>query len=102
MERQTEPPINPKVKKKKKKEEKRENQKTTMACICIEMKERIEREKEKAYLKEKKMENATVRVTGEESRPAECSERMEGNFLRKGKRKLSQKDEKRKREMEKF
>ena len=73
-----------------------------MACICIEMKERIEREKEKAYLKEKKMENATVRVTGEESRPAECSERMEGNFLRKGKRKLSQKDEKRKREMEKI
>ena len=54
------------------------------------------------YLKEEKMGNATVRVIGEESRPAKCSERMEGNFLRKGKRKLSQKDEKRKREMEKF
>ena len=45
-----------------------------MACICIEMKERIEREKEKAYLKGRKMENAAERVTGEESWPAECSE----------------------------
>ena len=72
-----------------------------MACICIEIKERIEREKKKAYLKEEKMGNATVRVTREESWLAKCSERMEGN-LRKGKRKLSQKDEKRKQEMEKF
>ena len=71
-----------------------------MACICIEIKER--KRKEKANLKEEKMGNATVRVTEEESWPAKCSERMEGNFLRKGKRKLSQKDEKRKREMEKF
>ena len=44
MERQTEPPINPKAKKKEE-EEKGENQKTTMACIGIEIKERIERGK---------------------------------------------------------
>ena len=48
------------------------------------------------------MGNATVRVTGEESRPTKHSERMEGNFLKKGKRKLSQKNEKGKLEMEKF
>ena len=48
------------------------------------------------------MGNATVRLTGEESRLAKRSERMKGNFLRKSKRKLSQKGEKRKQEMEKF
>ena len=73
-----------------------------MACICVEMKERIEREKEKAYLKGRKIENAAERVTEEESWPAKCSEWMKGSFLRKGKRKLSQKDEKRKREMGSF
>ena len=48
------------------------------------------------------MGNTTIWVTREESRPVKRLEWMEGNFLRKGKRKLSQKGEKRKREMEKF
>ena len=55
MERQTEPPINPKAKKKEE-EEKGENQKTSMACIGVEIKERIGREKKKRTSRRKRWE----------------------------------------------
>ena len=95
MERQTEPPNRPKNKNKNKKE-KRENQNTTMACICIEVKERIERGKKSVPQGKKKMRDVVVRLTEEESRPAKSLKRMKGKFLRRSKRKISQKGEKRK------
>ena len=73
-----------------------------MTGIGVKTKERVEKEKEKSVPQGEKVENATVRFIGEESRSAEYSEQMKGSFLRRGKRKLSQKGEKRKREMEKF
>ena len=48
------------------------------------------------------MGNAIVWLTEEESRPTKRSEQIDGNFLRKSKRKFSHKGEKRKREIEKF
>ena len=48
------------------------------------------------------MGDAAVRLTGEESQPAKSLKWMKGKFLRRSKRKISQKGEKRKREMEKF
>ena len=42
------------------------------------------------------MGNTTVQLAGEESQPAKHSERMVGSFLRKSKRKFSQKGEKKK------
>ena len=61
MEGQTEPPINPK---KKKKEKRGENQNTTMACIGIEIKERIERGKKNVPQGEK-MGDAAAQLTRE-------------------------------------
>ena len=72
-----------------------------MACICIEIKERIEREKKSIPQGEKDGKHHCMahrrRVTASKTLGMD-----RWKFLKKSKRKFSHKGEKRKREMEKF
>ena len=72
-----------------------------MACICIKIKGRIEREKKSVPQggKDGKRHCTTHRRRVTVGKALRTDE---GKFLRKSKRKLSQNGEKRKREMEKF